>query len=74
MNAELNDRQRDEIYRHFEQVAGRFSGQDLALFLARLNLLLLEALADEQTARALITKAAELQPESTQPPAEKATR
>ncbi|CAH3606567.1 MULTISPECIES: hypothetical protein [Serratia] len=74
MNAELNDRQRDEIYRHFEQTAGRFTGEALALFLARLNLLLLEMLADEHAARALITEAAQCSPESDQPPGENAAR
>ncbi|MDW5498191.1 hypothetical protein R6Y99_00085 [Pseudomonas lundensis] len=62
MKAKLNELQLDELYSQFYQTAGQFSGEQLALFLARLNLLLLDALADETAARELIAEAARFKP------------
>ncbi|MGO4744822.1 hypothetical protein [Serratia quinivorans] len=57
MKAKLNEQQLDEIYSQFYRAAEPFSGEPLALFLTRLNLLLLDALADETLARELIAEA-----------------
>ncbi|CAI0850139.1 hypothetical protein FCL49_02585 [Serratia proteamaculans] len=62
MKVKLNEQQLDELYSQFYQTAGQFSGESLALFLSRLNLLLLDALADEPAARELIAEAARFKP------------
>ncbi|NLU14424.1 MAG: hypothetical protein GXW94_01580 [Serratia liquefaciens] len=58
MQAKLTEQQLDELYSQFYQAAEPFTGESLALFLTRLNLLLLDALADETLARELIAEAA----------------
>ncbi|HEJ7945986.1 TPA: hypothetical protein SMI10_002199 [Serratia liquefaciens] len=58
MQAKLTEQQLDELYSEFYLAAEPFAGEPLALFLTRLNLLLLDALANETLARELIAEAA----------------
>ncbi len=46
MQAKLTEQQLDELYSQFYLAAEPFTGEPLALFLTRLNLLLLDALAN----------------------------
>ena len=58
MQAKLTEQQLDELYSQFYLAAEPFTGEPLALFLTRLNLLLLDALANETLTRELIVEAA----------------